>query len=85
MCLSYVENYFSTKGCTQWDIGKKKLIFDVCVCPMLRIISPQKAAHNEILVKRQQFNFQCVCLSYVENYVSTKGCTQWDIDKKTTI
>ena len=60
VCLSYVENYVSTKGCTQWDIGKKKLIFDVCVCPMLRIISPQKAAHNEILVKRQQFNFQCV-------------------------
>ena len=28
---------------------------------MLRIVSPQKAAHNEILVKRQQFNFQCVC------------------------
>ena len=29
----------------------------MCVCPMLRIISPQKAAHNEILVKRQ-VNFQ---------------------------
>ena len=69
------------------------LIFDVCICPMLRIISPQKAAHNEILVKRiispqkaarneilvkrQQVNFRCVCfLSYVENYFSTKGCTQ---------
>ena len=25
--------------------------------PMLRIISPQKAAHNEILIKRQQVNF----------------------------
>ena len=33
----------------------------MCVCPMLRIISPQKAAHNEILVKRQQVNFlMCV-------------------------
>ena len=111
--LSYVENYFSPKGCTQWDIGENTLIFDVCVCPMLRIISPQKAAHNEILVKRQQFNFQCVfvlcwelflpkrlhtmrywwkyvnfrcvCLSYVENYFSTKGFTQWVIGKKTTI
>ena len=28
---------------------------------MLRIISLQKAAHNEILVKRQQVNFRCVC------------------------
>ena len=34
----------------------------MCVCPMLRIISPQKAAHNEILIKRQQVNFRCVCV-----------------------
>ena len=32
----------------------------MCVCPMLRIISQQKAAHNEILIKRQQVNFRCV-------------------------
>ena len=54
----------------------------MCVCPMLTIISPQKAAHNEILIKRQQVNFD-VCVCPMLKLFLHKS-TQWDIDKKTT-
>ena len=43
---------------------------------MLRIISPQKAAHNEILIKRQQLNFRCVCVCPMLRIISPQKAPQ---------
>ena len=46
---------------------------------MLRIISPQKAAHNEILIKRQQLNFRCVCVCPMLRIISPQKATHNEI------
>ena len=46
---------------------------------MLRIIYPQKAAHNEILIKRQQVNFRCVCFCPMLRIISPQKAAHNEI------